>query len=173
MPDSRIIDLRSDTVTKPSEDMRGAMARAEVDDDVIGEDPTMVKLQGVAARLFGKGAAIFVPSGTSSIWLLSWSVETGRPYIRRMTISTTDLRIEPGGLTGNGVSGFAELGVDVRLCLSGRGGLRFPDSDCRETYVFGFYLLFQRVEYPLRYVFRRGVLLGKREQFGQERVVKG
>ena len=64
MPDSRIIDLRSDTVTKPSEGMRVAMARAEVDDDVIGEDPTMAKLQGVAARLFGKAAAIFVPSGT-------------------------------------------------------------------------------------------------------------
>ncbi|HSB44859.1 MAG TPA: GntG family PLP-dependent aldolase [Nitrospira sp.] len=60
----RIIDLRSDTVTKPTEAMRDAMARAEVGDDVYGEDPTVNRLQEMAAGLLGKKAALFVPSGT-------------------------------------------------------------------------------------------------------------
>jgi threonine aldolase len=59
-----MIDLRSDTVTKPSAGMREAIARAEVGDDVFGEDPTVNRLQEVAARLLGKEAALFVPSGT-------------------------------------------------------------------------------------------------------------
>ena len=59
-----VIDLRSDTVTKPSEAMRQAMARAEVGDDVYGEDPTVNRLQETAAALVGKAAALFVPSGT-------------------------------------------------------------------------------------------------------------
>jgi len=59
-----MIDLRSDTVTKPSAGMREAIARAEVGDDVFGEDPTVNRLQDVAARLLGKEAALFVPSGT-------------------------------------------------------------------------------------------------------------
>ncbi|MGH7166587.1 MAG: low-specificity L-threonine aldolase [Nitrospiraceae bacterium] len=58
-----MIDLRSDTVTKPSEAMREAMARAPVGDDVYGEDPTINRLQEMAAALLGKGAALFVPSG--------------------------------------------------------------------------------------------------------------
>jgi threonine aldolase len=60
----RIIDLRSDTVTKPTEAMREAMAKAEVGDDVYGEDPTVNRLQDMAASLLGKKAALFVPSGT-------------------------------------------------------------------------------------------------------------
>src|SRR5207253_10742532 len=64
VPDLTMIDLRSDTVTKPSAGMREAMARAEVGDDVFGEDPTVNRLQDVAARLLGKEAALFVPSGT-------------------------------------------------------------------------------------------------------------
>ena len=58
------IDLRSDTVTKPTDEMREAMARAEVGDDVYGEDPTALRLQQRAAEIFGKEAALFVPSGT-------------------------------------------------------------------------------------------------------------
>ncbi len=57
------IDLRSDTVTKPTEEMRAAMARAEVGDDVYGEDPTVNRLQELAAERTGKAAALFVPSG--------------------------------------------------------------------------------------------------------------
>ncbi len=58
------IDLRSDTVTKPTEAMRRAMAEAEVGDDVYGEDPTVNRLEERAAEVFGKEAALFVPTGT-------------------------------------------------------------------------------------------------------------
>jgi threonine aldolase len=58
------IDLRSDTVTQPTAEMRKAMAEAEVADDVYGEDPTMNRLHELAAKIFQKEAAIFVPSGT-------------------------------------------------------------------------------------------------------------
>lgn len=60
----RLIDLRSDTVTRPSAGMREAMAKAEVGDDVYGEDPTVNRLQEVAAELLGFESALFVPSGT-------------------------------------------------------------------------------------------------------------
>ena len=59
----KIIDLRSDTVTKPSQEMRKAMYEAEVGDDVYGEDPTVNELQEYVAELLGKEAALFVPSG--------------------------------------------------------------------------------------------------------------
>jgi len=59
-----IIDLRSDTVTKPSPEMRQAMAEAKVGDDVFLEDPTVNRLQDRAAEIFGREAALFVPSGT-------------------------------------------------------------------------------------------------------------
>ena len=58
------IDLRSDTVTKPSSEMRRAMAQAEVGDDVFLEDPTVNRLQERAAEIFGREAALFVPSGS-------------------------------------------------------------------------------------------------------------
>ncbi|HME71004.1 MAG TPA: low-specificity L-threonine aldolase [Myxococcota bacterium] len=60
----KTIDLRSDTVTRPTPPMREAMARAEVGDDVYGEDPSVNLLQERIARLLGKEAALFVPSGT-------------------------------------------------------------------------------------------------------------
>ncbi len=59
-----MIDLRSDTVTKPTDAMRQAMGQAEVDDDVIDVDPTVDRLQRRTAELLGKEAALFVPSGT-------------------------------------------------------------------------------------------------------------
>src|SRR5271169_5934328 len=59
-----IIDLRSDTVTRPTPAMRRAMAEAEVGDDVYREDPTVNRLQGRAAEIFKREAALFVPSGT-------------------------------------------------------------------------------------------------------------
>ena len=58
------IDLRSDTVTKPTPEMRKAMAEAEVGDDVYGDDPTVNRLEGLAANMLGKETAMFVPSGT-------------------------------------------------------------------------------------------------------------
>ncbi|QQO10886.1 GntG family PLP-dependent aldolase [Breznakiella homolactica] len=60
----KIIDLRSDTVTQPTEEMRIAMKEAEVGDDVYGDDPTINRLEALAAQMMGKEAALFVPSGT-------------------------------------------------------------------------------------------------------------
>lgn len=64
MPAGRIVDLRSDTLTRPTPAMRQAMAAAEVGDDVFGEDPTVVRLEAEAARRMGKPAGLFVASGT-------------------------------------------------------------------------------------------------------------
>ena len=61
------IDLRSDTVTKPTPAMRKAMAEAQVGDDVFGEDPTVNLLQEKVANLLGKEAALFVPSGLTEV----------------------------------------------------------------------------------------------------------
>lgn len=61
---TRIVDLRSDTITKPTQEMRNVMARAEVGDDVFEEDPTVNLLQEKVAQLCGKEAALFVTSGT-------------------------------------------------------------------------------------------------------------
>ncbi len=59
-----MIDLRSDTVTRPTAAMRAAMAAAEVGDDVYREDPTVNRLEARAAEVFGREAAMFVPTGT-------------------------------------------------------------------------------------------------------------
>jgi threonine aldolase len=61
---TKLIDLRSDTVTLPTPEMREAMAAAEVGDDVFGEDPTVNRLEALAAEKLGKEAALYVPSGT-------------------------------------------------------------------------------------------------------------
>jgi threonine aldolase len=59
-----LIDLRSDTLTRPTAEMRAAMAAAEVGDDVYGEDPTINRLEARAAEIFGREAALYVPTGT-------------------------------------------------------------------------------------------------------------
>ena len=66
----KIIDLRSDTVTLPSNSMKQAIARAQLGDDVFGEDPTVNELQEHAARITGKEASLLVPSGTMGNLLL-------------------------------------------------------------------------------------------------------
>ncbi len=73
----RIIDLRSDTITKPTPAMRAAMAAAEVGDDVFGEDPTVARLEQMAAERLGKEAALFVASGTMGN-LVSLLAQCGR-----------------------------------------------------------------------------------------------
>jgi len=69
-----MIDIRSDTVTKPTDAMRKAMAGAEVGDDVYGDDPTINKLEKMGAQMLGKEAAVFVPSGTfgNQLSLFTW-----------------------------------------------------------------------------------------------------
>ena len=63
-PPERVVDLRSDTITQPTAAMRRAMAEAEVGDDVFGEDPTVARLERLAAERLGKEAGLFVTSGT-------------------------------------------------------------------------------------------------------------
>ena len=62
-PSTRVVDLRSDTVTRPSAEMRRAIAEAEVGDAVLGDDPTVDELERYAAELLGKERALFFPSG--------------------------------------------------------------------------------------------------------------
>jgi threonine aldolase len=84
-----MIDLRSDTLTKPSAAMRAAMMSAELGDDVYGEDPTVNALEAFAAQLTGKEAAVFAPSGTQSnlLGLLS-HCQRGHEYIVGSTAHT-------------------------------------------------------------------------------------
>jgi len=78
----KIIDLRSDTVTRPTEAMRRAMSNAEVGDDVYGEDPTVNRLQELAAAMTGKEAALFVPTGSQGNLLAILShCQRGEEYI--------------------------------------------------------------------------------------------
>ena len=72
-----MIDLRSDTLTKPTPAMREAMARAEVGDDVFGEDPTIIALEEMSAQRMGKQAGLFVASGTMGN-LVSLLAQCGR-----------------------------------------------------------------------------------------------
>lgn len=90
------IDLRSDTVTKPSDAMRRAMAEAEVGDDVFGDDPTVNQLQELVADTLGKEAALFVPSGTqSNLVAILAHCQRGDEYIVGDTAHT--YRYEAGG----------------------------------------------------------------------------
>ncbi len=93
---NKLIDLRSDTVTKPTPAMRAAMAQAEVGDDVYGEDPTVNRLQSIAAEMLGTEAALFATSGTQSNLLGVMShCERGDEYIVGQRAHT--YRFEGGG----------------------------------------------------------------------------
>ncbi len=79
---NKVIDLRSDTVTKPTPQMRQVMAAAEVGDDVYGEDPSVNRLEALVAEMLGKEASIFVPTGTqSNLLALLCHCERGDEYI--------------------------------------------------------------------------------------------
>jgi len=91
-----LIDLRSDTVTRPTPAMRKAMAEAEVGDDVYGDDPTVNRLQALAAEVLGTEAALFLPSGTqSNLCALLAHCERGDEYIVGQLAHT--FKYEAGG----------------------------------------------------------------------------
>ena len=91
-----MIDLRSDTVTRPTAAMRAAMAEAELGDDVFGDDPTVNALQERIAALLGKEAALFVPTGTqSNLCALMGHCQRGDEYIAGQMAHT--YRWEGGG----------------------------------------------------------------------------
>lgn len=96
-----MIDLRSDTVTKPSAAMRDAMARAEVGDDVFGDDPTINRLQQTAADVLGKEAALFVPSGTMGN-LSALLAHCGRGYEALIGDESHIYHYEAGGASALG-----------------------------------------------------------------------
>ena len=113
------IDLRSDTVTCPTPDMRKAMAEAEVGDDVFGEDPTVNALQEKVANLLGKEAALFVPSGTMANQL----------SIKSHTQPGDEVIIEASSHPYNfeGGAGAALSGVQFQ-CLKGVRGILEPSQ---------------------------------------------
>ncbi len=114
-----IIDLRSDTVTKPGPEMRAAIANAEVGDDVLGDDPTIMKLEARAADLLGMPAAVYTPSGTLANQLAIRSVcEPGDELI--LDELTHCYIYETGGPA-------AISGVSYRFVRSHRGVYRGSD----------------------------------------------
>lgn len=121
----RISDFRSDTVTKPTDEMRRAMAEAEVGDDVLGDDPTVQRLERTAAERLGKEAALFVPTGTmgNSIAVKAWTQELdeviieARSHIYNMesTHMTFISRVNPRIVTSNrGAMDLAEIEKSIK-----------------------------------------------------------
>src|SRR3990170_3021513 len=98
---SDIVDLRSDTVTRPSPGMRKAMLEAELGDDVFGDDPTVNRLQARAAEIFGFEAALLFPSGTQSN-LAALMGHCGRGEEVILGSEANSYRYEAGGLAGVG-----------------------------------------------------------------------
>jgi threonine aldolase len=114
MPD-RPIDLRSDTMTRPTPGMRAAIAAAEVGDDMVGEDPTVNRLEARMAEIFGKPAAVFACSGTQS----------NQMAVRAHCRPGEELLIEAGGHIANYEAGApaALSGVSVRTLVGDAGRL--------------------------------------------------
>ena len=123
------IDLRSDTVTKPTDEMRKAMAEAKVGDDVYGEDPTVIELEQLAAEITGHEAALFVCSGTMGN-LVSLLTHCNRGEGVILGFKSHIYNNEGGGLSA--------LGGLVPLCVNDDQGV--PDhneilSYCRDENV--------------------------------------
>ncbi len=120
---NKLIDLRSDTVTKPSAEMRRVMAEAEVGDDVFGDDPTVNKLHEKVADMLGKEAALFVPSGTmaNTIAILAHT-QPGDEVIVERESHTFNYEVAGAAVMG---------GVQLNTVLGERGILE-PDQIARE-----------------------------------------
>jgi threonine aldolase len=116
-----IVDLRSDTVTRPTPGMLEAMMQAEVGDDVFGEDPTVKKLEEKCASLLGLGAAVYCPSGTMTNQI-GINVLT-QPYHEVICYKGAHIyKYEGGGLAGNSH-------VSVRLLPGDRGRLSVAEIE--------------------------------------------
>jgi threonine aldolase len=113
-----MIDLRSDTVTRPTPAMREAMARAEVGDDVFGDDPTVLALEAEVARLTGKEAALFVSSGTMGNQLA----------IATHTRPGDDVIVGEGAHPVHYEGGAGAALSGVQFTVVGRGGLFTADD---------------------------------------------
>ncbi|HEX5612443.1 MAG TPA: GntG family PLP-dependent aldolase [Burkholderiales bacterium] len=131
---SAAIDLRSDTVTRPTQGMRAAMAQAEVGDDQYGEDPTVNRLQQEVARRLGKEAAIWLPSGTMA----------NQVALRTLTRPGDDVIVsreshavwhEMGGSAANAGVQFTEIGsggvftaAEFEAAIKPRGHVIYPPT---------------------------------------------
>lgn len=123
-PTECMIDLRSDTITQPSDGMRRAMTEARVGDDVYGEDPTVNALQRRVADLLGTEAALFVPSGTMA----------NQICIHVLTDPGDEVVLERGSHVFNYETGAAGLLSGVQLCpLDGDGGRLSPNRSTRRS----------------------------------------
>ncbi len=129
----RYIDLRSDTVTLPTEEMKQAMIEAQLGDDVYGEDPTINLLEKRAAALVGKEAGLFVPSGTmgNQVSIMTHT----RPGDELIASAASHIvRFEAGGaarLSGVGCAltlGSTVTPGDIRRLVRPRGNVHFPSS---------------------------------------------
>src|SRR5690349_20415723 len=107
------IDLRSDTVTRPTKGMLEAMMNGKVGDDVVGEDETVIALQNKVAKLFGKEAGLFCPSGTMTNQIaIKVHTQPGDELI--CDASAHIYNFETGGISFNS-------GVQARLVIGDRG----------------------------------------------------
>ncbi len=113
-----MIDLRSDTVTRPTAAMRDAMARAEVGDDVFGDDPTVRSLEEEVAHITGKEAALFVSSGTMGNQL----------GIATQTRPGDEVVVGEGAHPVNYESGAGPALSGVQFAVAGRGGIYTPED---------------------------------------------
>src|SRR6266567_2881717 len=114
-----MIDLRSDTVTKPTPAMRRAMMEAEVGDDVYGEDPTVNRLEQRAAEIVGKEAALFVPTGTMGNTIaVKLHTEHGQEVIADSRAHVMDYELSM-------VAGFS--GSEIRAIASENGILSWDE----------------------------------------------
>jgi len=113
-----VIDLRSDTLTRPTEAMRAAMARAEVGDDVYGEDPTVIALQERVAEMFGHEAALFTPTGSMANVLAVASVVAPGQEV----LCESSAHIARAELGAHG----AISGITMRTWTAARGQVDLP-----------------------------------------------
>jgi threonine aldolase len=116
-----VIDLRSDTVTKPTPEMREAMAHAEVGDDVYSEDPTVNRLEARAAEVFGMEAAIFVPTGSMGNQIaLRMHTEQGKEVVCESRAHVLDWEMGMAAVFS---------GCQLRTVQGNRGILRWSDVE--------------------------------------------
>jgi threonine aldolase len=121
MSTQSIIDLRSDTVTKPTPEMRAAMANAEVGDDVYSEDPTINRLEARAAEVFGREAAIFVPTGSMGNQIaLRLHTQPGREVVCESRAHVLDWEMGMAAVFS---------GCQLRTVAGQRGVLRWKDIE--------------------------------------------
>ena len=113
-----MIDLRSDTLTKPTEEMRAAMARAEVGDDVYGEDPTVARLEERVAEIFGHEAALFTPTGSmANVLAVASLVQAGQEVLCEASAHIARAELGAHG---------AFTGLTMRTWIHPRGQVDLP-----------------------------------------------